>query len=161
MIPDVKIRPYTEHDHDGLLRVVHDLQASEHVLFPRMKSPGELGSEYVASVLAEVEKHGGALLVAEADSLVAGYCSLLTHCDSGEDYDESFYSYAYVGDLGVLKSHRSRGIGAALLYQAEAIARREGLPWLRLSVLAANSAGRRFYQRLGFNEHLIEMEKPL
>jgi ribosomal protein S18 acetylase RimI-like enzyme len=161
MIPDVKIRPYTEHDHDGMLQVVYHLQASEFAHFPRMKSPSDLGPDYVASVLAEVKKHRGTLLVAEADSLVAGYCALLTYCDSGEDYDESFYSYAYVSDLGVRESHRNRGIGAALLHHAEAIARREGLPWLRLSVLAANSAGRRLYQRLGFNEHLIEMEKPL
>lgn len=157
----VAIRAYEDRDHDGVLAVLRDLQRWEYQLATRIKAPEDLGPDYIAAMLNDVAKHRGVVLVAEHGTEIVGYCSLLTHCDSSEDIDEIFYTYAYINDLGVAANMRSRGIGAKLVSAAEDIARREGLSWLRLSVLAANGAARRFYERQGFGENLILLEKQL
>lgn len=155
------IRPYEDRDHDGVIEVVRDLQRWEGALVSRIKPPEDIGPDYIAGMLADVSKHRGVVLVAELNATIVGYCSLLTHCDSSDDLDEVFYTYAHVNDLGVLASMRSQGIGSLLITAAEAVARREGLPWLRLSVLPANTKARRFYAHHGFGDRLIGLEKAL
>jgi ribosomal protein S18 acetylase RimI-like enzyme len=157
----VTVRPFLAADIDEVIAVLRDLQASERELFPRMSAPEAMGADYIHAIRKEAEDAGGNLFVAEVDGKIAGYCTLLTRCDSSDELDEDPYEFAYVGDLGVLAAERSKGIGARLLEECETRARAAGIQWLRLSVLAANTRARRFYAAKGFNEHLIRLEKPL
>jgi ribosomal protein S18 acetylase RimI-like enzyme len=65
--------------------------------------------------------------------------------------------YGFVDDrtpelsMGVVRSHRGKGLGGALLRAAMAQARAEGFRALSLSVSAPNPA-RLLYQRAGFEE---------
>lgn len=161
MTAGVAIRVFEDRDLDGVIGVAYDLQHAECLLFNRMKPPQDIGEDYFSNMRKEVEKHQGAFLVAERAGKIVGYCTLLTHCDSSDQSDETFYRYAHVWDLAVAAPHRSGGIGKMLIDEAERISRAAGIPWLRLSVLAANAAARRFYARQGFAEHLIEVEKAL
>lgn len=157
----VTIRGFEDRDLDGVIAVARDLQQSECVLFSRMKPPEDIGADYVRHIRKDVENHQGSFLVADLAGKIVGYCTLLTHCDSSDQADEVLYQYAYVGDLAVAEEQRSNGIGAMLINKAGRIAKAAGINWLRLSVLASNAAGRRFYTRQGFAEHLIEVEKAL
>lgn len=157
----VTIRSFEERDLDGVIAVARGLQRAELGMFSRMKSPEEIGADYIRRIRKEVEKHRGSFLVADLAGEIAGYCTLLTHCDSSDQADEVLYHYASVGDLAVAESQRSNGIGAMLIDEAVRIAKAAGLSWLRLSVLTPNTAARRFYARQGFAEHLIEVEKAL
>lgn len=60
----------------------------------------------------------------------------------------------YVDTLAVAPSHRNRGIGGALLRDAERQARERGLPVCSLSVMLHNTDALRFYKREGFREDL-------
>jgi ribosomal protein S18 acetylase RimI-like enzyme len=161
MTARVTIRCFDDRDLEGVIAVARDLQYAESLLFSRMKSPQDIGQDYFSNLSREVEKHQGSFLVAELAGQIVGYCTLLTECDSSDDTDEVLYGYAYVWDLGVAAQHRNGGIGKMLIEEAERISRAAGIPWLRLSVLAANAAARRFYARQGFTDHLITVEKPL
>ena len=161
MTAQVTIREFDDRDIEGVIAVARDLQAHERQLFSRAKLPAELGTDYVHHIRKVAADHDGTFLVAEWGGQVVGYCTLLTHCDSSDQSDETFYAYAYVGDLGVRADQRSSGIGSMLIEEATRIARAAGLKWLRLSVLAANGGARRFYARNGFAEHLVEVEKAL
>jgi GNAT superfamily N-acetyltransferase len=55
-----------------------------------------------------------------------------------------------IHDLVVLPGYRSRGIGTALLAEAESRARAEGASRLTLEVHDANRDARRLYARVGF-----------
>lgn len=103
----------------------------------------------------------GRILVAEQEGTIQGYASMLTRVSAEDEPDEIPYTYAYVNDLGVLASARSRGVGAALLEACEAIAREGGQRWIRLGVLAANERARSFYARQGYGEILLTLEKRL
>jgi ribosomal protein S18 acetylase RimI-like enzyme len=143
-----------------VLAIARDLQAHEAVLFDRSKSPEEIGGWYVDAVQKEVVEHNGHFLVAEQDGVIAGYATLLFR-DSTEARDEVHYTYAHVGDLGVLQSHRGHGIGSALLAECEAIARAAGQKWLQLGVIAHNAGAVRLYERSGFRALFHTMEKKL
>lgn len=68
-------------------------------------------------------------------------------------------SHIYIDDLVTTKDERSLGHGAELLRFAEAEARRLGLSGLRLCTGIENEAGRRFYEREGWQGRSIAYKK--
>jgi GNAT superfamily N-acetyltransferase len=59
---------------------------------------------------------------------------------------------ATIEDLWVVESHRRKGVGAALMEEAERLARAAGEPTLRLGVNPTESQpAARLYERLGYN----------
>ncbi|MFO1033061.1 MAG: GNAT family N-acetyltransferase [Hyphomicrobiales bacterium] len=157
----VTIRHYRESDKSAVIDVLRDLFASESTHYDRMRAPGEIGAAYVEDLQRESEKSRGAMLVAELDGAVVGYCTLHTHRSSEGDTDEIFYEYAHIGDFVVRSICRGNGIGTQLMQRCEEIVRNAGIKWLRLTVGAANHRGRQFYERAGFNELVLTLEKPL
>ncbi len=157
----VTIRDYRESDEAGVIALARELQVQERTTFDRMKPEEDIGPAYVAALLGDVREHDGRFLVAERAGELLGYCTLLTRRDSSGEHDETFYTYSHVSDLTVAARERGAGIGANLLAASETIARDAGQKWLRLNVQAANSGARRFYQRHGFDELLLLLEKTL
>lgn len=140
---------------------MRELQVHESSIYDRMKPVDAIGVWYVDHVKTEVAKYKGKFLVAENGKVLLGYATLLTEVTSADEPDEILYSYAYVGDLAVRMSHRSQGVGRALIEECEKIAKSAGQKWLRLGVLAANHGARKFYSRMGLEEKLLTLEKKL
>lgn len=70
-------------------------------------------------------------------------------------------SHLYIDDLVTTKDSRSQGHGAELLKYAESEARRLGLSGLRLSTGVENEAGRRFYEREGWEFRAVVYKKKV
>jgi GNAT superfamily N-acetyltransferase len=157
----VFIREYRDDDAAAVIAIAKDLQAHELTIYDRLKPVDAIDHTYVAALWRDIEKYRGRFLVAEYEGAIVGYVTLLTHCDSSGDGDEVFYRYSHIGDLAVLAGKRSLGIGKALLEESERIAKAAGIKWLRLGVLAENARARTFYQREGYSDRLIKMEKHL
>lgn len=64
-----------------------------------------------------------------------------------------------IENIYVRPSHRGDGVGEALLVAAEEELLAAGAERVSLEVLAENEAARRFYERQGYGEHRVEMEK--
>jgi GNAT superfamily N-acetyltransferase len=157
----ITIREYRDGDAEAVIAIAKELQAHELTIHDRLKPVDDIGVEYLKALQVEVNTRSGQFLVAEHQGTVAGYCTLLTNCDSAEDKTEILYRYSHVGDLAVLESRRSLGIGKALLDECESIARAAGMKWLRLAVLAKNFRARQFYARENFGEFAVRLEKAL
>jgi ribosomal protein S18 acetylase RimI-like enzyme len=157
----IVIREFRDGDAEHVIAIAKDLQAHETTIHDRMKPVDEIDQTYLAALWKDVEEHGGTFLVAEFDGIVAGYCTLLTQCDSSHDKEEVFYRYSRVGDLAVSANKRSNGVGKALLAECATIATRAGIKWLSLGVLANNTRARKFYEREGFCAVSIGMDKAL
>lgn len=56
----------------------------------------------------------------------------------------------YIDALATSEDYRRRGVAAALLEQAEKLAREGGFAWLALDTTASNSGARALYERHGF-----------
>jgi GNAT superfamily N-acetyltransferase len=83
-------------------------------------------------------------IVAEADGRLLGW----VHVEIAE-YVESG-SFAVIGGLVVDREHRRQGIGAALMAEAEAWARRQGCGVMRLWSSTSRAPAHRFYEGLGY-----------
>lgn len=97
------------------------------------------------------------LLVARVDGVLAGFASFSVENGSLElDTTRGLLSNLYVRP-----AYRDRGIGTALLERVEDELEARGVETLRLEVMAANEAARRFYERAGYDRARVAMERSL
>jgi ribosomal protein S18 acetylase RimI-like enzyme len=177
-------------DRETLLSLIRELQAHECHLFDRMKSPEELGDEYVQNLEKECQEQEGYILFAEkeeadaevccgdggelslrttrphaaaaAAALVVGYAVVVTKVPSTPEHPEEVsYLYGNLLEIAVTASARGRGIGRQLLLACEQRVREAGVSYFRTSVLASNPMAYQMYHTFGMKDHLIEMEKKL
>lgn len=61
--------------------------------------------------------------------------------------------YIYLDDLSVTEADRNRGVGTALIREAEAYGRKLGIPRIVFHVEKSNADAFRLYERLGYRIH--------
>ena len=95
-------------------------------------------------------------ICAEDGGVIVGFLSLTSR--------ESLYRQgrlAYLDEIVVEEGHRSRGVGAALLKQAEELAREAGCNLLELDSAFHRADAHRFYEREGYAKTGFTFEKTL
>jgi GNAT superfamily N-acetyltransferase len=157
----IEIRDYVaERDREGLCACVIELQDYERALDPRMPAGATIADAYPEEMEEECAKQRGTVLVAADAERIVGFACVLARVLE-EHPAEALREYALITDLVVLPSHRGRGIARRLIDGAQSFARSSGARWLRINVLAMNSAARALYADLDFREIEIVMEKEL
>jgi ribosomal protein S18 acetylase RimI-like enzyme len=152
------IREYRAGDAAALRQCVVVLQDAERAIDPRLL-PGEVMADaYCERIHARCRETAGKIFVAEEDSHVVGFSTILAH-EPFTELDDPPGHYALISDLVVLEAYRGRGIGRQLLERAEAYAREAGATELRIGVLSGNRTARRLYLDVGFQPHLELLTK--
>lgn len=105
---------------------------------PTIPPPGAL--KETAATIAEQISRGGGAIVEDGGTIIGAI--FWNEEDGG----------LHVGRLSVHPAHRERGIGGALMAEAEREARQRGLPCLRLGVRLVLEDNRRFFGSCGFVE---------
>lgn len=157
---DIRIRRYEDRDLDPLIGLIQELQAHELSLFDRMKHPDDIGEAYVADLQCQCREQAGQILIAEHRGHLAGYAAVMTNVVQ-DDADEVAYTYALISEIAVTRRYRGKGLGRRLLGECERHAVAAGTRWLRIGVLAGNTGAHRLYRKFGFEDRLIDLEKPL
>ena len=108
-------------------------------------------------------KMQGFVLVAELDGRPAGY--LMAHL-AGFPYKHQLRTRkpnleGYVAEVLVDKRARRRGVGLALLREAERRLMALGCDNLQIGVSSDNTAARRLYRRFGFREFGLRLRKDV
>jgi RimJ/RimL family protein N-acetyltransferase len=131
----VIIRPITEADSFGFHAAL-DVVARERKYLLMTEAPPLAATQMF---VADNVKNGWSQLVAIDDGSVVGWCDILP---GGRP------SLAHVGSvgMGLLPSHRGRGIGEDLLRRTLDV----GLKKARLGVFAANTRAAALYRKVGF-----------
>jgi GNAT superfamily N-acetyltransferase len=111
---------------------------------PEAERPGDLAS-YLAAV-GRIRGAGGDVLVAVLDGSVIGICqvALLFH------FQHAGGQVAELESVHVAATHRSAGVGQALVEHAVAWARDRGCYRVQLTSHRSREGAHRFYERLGF-----------
>lgn len=112
---------------------------------------------YLAAFDAMQDEGGNRLIVAEQDGRVVA-CYQLTLI-SGLSLTAA--RRAQVEGVRVTADLRGRGLGAALMADAEARARAAGCQLIQLTTNATRTDAHRFHARLGFTPSHISFKKPL
>jgi ribosomal protein S18 acetylase RimI-like enzyme len=155
------IRDFDEKVHlIGVQACVIELQDFERSLDPRMPSGSEIVDDYVPRMMYRCKHCDGQVLVAEVDSEVAGFTTILTKVKS-EEIEDGEIEYGLVSDLIVASKFRRQGLGRKLLEAAESYARVNEVRWLRIGVLAENHSANALYESLDFKKLYVEREKQL
>jgi ribosomal protein S18 acetylase RimI-like enzyme len=154
------IRPYRPSDEAACRACVVELQDAERDIDARLLPGEEMADRYLRDMRARCDEHAGVILVAEVDGVVVGLAMVLARVPF-EALDEPPGEYANVAELVVRAGSRSRGIGAALLREAERYAIDAGARELRISVLSGNRGARELYERQGFRSYLETLAKSL
>ncbi len=147
-------------DHESLRSCFIELQEFERTLDPRLSPAEQIADAYLALMFGRCREFDGVVLVAEVGDAVVGFVTVWTRYQSTEPDDDPT-AHAYVSDLAVSAAYRRRGVGRSLLRAAEARACDAGAAWVRVSVLADNTAAISLYGAAGFREFEIVLEKRL
>jgi ribosomal protein S18 acetylase RimI-like enzyme len=155
------VREYRDaEDFLGVRTCLIELQEFERSLDARLPAGATIANAYLEGLFRRCDQFTGKLFVAETDSRVVGFVSVLASCRS-EAPDDDAGPFAYVDDLVVLPQYRGQGYGRALLDRAEAYAAAHGRSTLRLRVKGDNHSARGFYARAGYGEYEVELEKQV
>ncbi len=137
-----------------------ELQDFERDLDPRLPGGSEIVDVFVPQMLQRCKEADGAVLIAECDSEVAGFATVLSRVSS-EEIHEGRYEYGLISDLVVFDEYRNRGIGTRLLRAAEQFARDKGVSTIRIGVLSSNTGANQLYNSNGYKTLFVELEKDL
>lgn len=97
-------------------------------------------------LLAFVQRRDHDVLIAEADGVAAGFLVLLYDVPD----EVTGVAQAFVAYTAVEPAQRRRGLGAALMREAERRTRERGLRYVSLMVTEENAAARALYAGAGF-----------
>ncbi|MFB6111424.1 MAG: GNAT family N-acetyltransferase [Halobacteriaceae archaeon] len=97
------------------------------------------------------------LLVAREAGQLLGFA--MVHVETGMYHQD--VTRGVIDNVYVRPPDRDRGLGTDLVEAAEAHLGAAGAEVVTLSVLAANADARRFYERLGYEPHRLELEKDI
>ena len=150
-------RKATTEDINAIDKLFYELETHAIDLHPNIFQRGIRSDEYLAGIINDETSD---ILLAVIDGDVIGFSVIFERAAP----DISAFvprKHAFIQDFVVTKKYRNKGIGAALMEQSKLWARERGLDSLRLSVLAGNTDGRRFYENQGLSEYLVTMECSL
>ncbi|SHI66612.1 L-amino acid N-acyltransferase YncA [Roseomonas rosea] len=164
MIPaGLLIRPCRPEDRPALVEQFLALNRYEEPLARNRRTDLAGAEESLDAALERVERTGGAALIAEWRGAVAGHLFLTFEEDAAyvRAVRAALRPYAYISELFVREEARRRGIGRALLAEAERLAAARGVPRLMIGVLAGNAEAAALYRRFGFRDYAVEMRKAV
>jgi GNAT superfamily N-acetyltransferase len=158
-----RIRPYGDSDRLTVYEMMNALQEHERAIEANRAHWADRGAAYSDWTLQQVAENQGAVFVAEADD--GAKLGFATCWRAGDETDITVVAEArqhlYVGDLFVSEAWRGRGVGGALLAEAERHGRAIGLSQMTIGVLAINAGARRAYAKAGFEEYEMLLRKRL
>lgn len=156
----IRIHDCTPQDRGAVLQCIRELQDAERALDARLPPGDRIADSYLAELEANRARWAGRLLVAQLDAQVLGFVSIFTAVPF-DSADDPAGTYALVGDLVVRAPARGRGIGQALLREAERIAKAAGASELRVNALATNASANRVYHAAGFEPYIVTHRRLL
>lgn len=147
-------------DRDALISCVGDLQEYERYFDAELPAGERFATRYFDAMLQRCRAFRGRILVAEDQGRVVGFMCVLGQVPEVQGNGRT-QVHAMLGELYMAPEHRSQGVGRVLVDAAETHARSCGARRLRVQVLAGNEPARALYDRAGFAERLVELEKRL
>ncbi|WP_442581516.1 N-acetyltransferase family protein [Mesorhizobium sp. ASY16-5R] len=155
----LKIRPFEMADREAAIDLFLELNRHEFTITGDRRTDRG-GAVFCVDDMIQGLGQGAVALVAEAGGKVVGLMVWAAHTD--EPYmDEAARRYGRVDDIVVAEAQRGKGVGQALLAEAERLTREAGMSRLKLTVLDGNDAAVAAYERAGYRDYARVMLKTL
>jgi RimJ/RimL family protein N-acetyltransferase len=155
-LPDVDLVPLTDAEYEGWLERATREYAAEHVRTGNWTEAESLDRAAVemARLLPQGARTPGQYLwsIRPTDGEPVGLLWVGTERRPG---------HAFIYDIEMVEHRRGEGFGTAALLALEEWARERGITTIGLHVFGHNTGAWRLYQRLGYVETNVNMEKRL
>jgi len=160
MIEPFIVRAAILEDADAIRALFAEVDDLHRVQVPWLfqKPPTEpRSSEFFEHLLANQESK---VFVADTGTELVGVATALMR--SAPDFALFIHqSWGVLDNIAVSRERRRRGVGAALMREAEHWVRARGANWIELGVYEFNRDARSFYEALGYAPVLTKLRKPL
>ena len=147
---DTVIRPARLSDLPAIVALWRELQDVNAGFDPRLILSDGAADWFVGYLRDQLDNRNAAVLVAEADNLIAGYTfgqimqrPTLASGDCG-----------YIADLCVRDGWRGRGIGRQLHSHLRGWFQRRGITSIEVQIVRANPASQAFWRKMGYGDFL-------
>ncbi len=155
----VAIREATNADLDAICALGAEVNAIHHQAFPAIFAGPGSSERDRAHWSSSIGKTDSACLVAEVTAAVVGFVTVAVVNENHALLQPGYFGR--IGSVGVAARMRGRGIGKALMQQAEAWASHRGATDLRLNVWAFNEPALAMYRELGYDVRSHQLAKAL
>jgi len=153
------VRPATLSDYEPMRALLAEVDELHRVHLPWMFQEPAVEPRSKGFFEQLIEDEHSALLVAEADSRLVGVATALLRTAPNFPVFIA-QTWGVLDNIAVAQAHRRRGVGSALIRDAERWVRAQGASWLELGVYEFNHEARAFYQALGYAPVLSKLRKP-
>ena len=153
----IEISEYKSSEIETLKNLVMELQDSLKKIEPETVAPGSsVRDSYTDDLLQKVEAQRDQIYLAKDDGKAYGFIAVYVSKDTDENIE-----YLYISDVVVSENSRGKGIGNALIEEAEHYARGQNLKFIRISSLVLNEGATRLYRNVGFSDYLVTLQKKI
>lgn len=158
----VLIRKAKKEDVDSIVQLMCDLQTAHIGLLVSdiekkyIEKKANVSELWKSSIEKSLQNNSELLLVAEVDTKLVGYLKAeIKQRSQVHKHGRKLY----IRYLIVSEKHRSRGIGTALIKEAERFAKTKNIPFMTLKTSPKNNPTRGSYKSMGFEDIYVEMIK--
>lgn len=156
----MRLRTADPADLDAVVDLIHALNVYEAGIVRDRLTHRDAARDSYHRLQERVAAGDGRIVLAEREGRVVGCLGFIVAQDE-PFVREDLRRYGLVTDLVVAEEERGRGIGRALLAEAERLTREKGLRRLFIGVLDGNADARRAYAASGFSDYVRTMVKDL
>lgn len=157
----VKIIEYNG-DKTILVQLVEELQDYLVQIDPlkRLRRLPEYGKIYADNLLKKITEKKGIIYMAEFENIPVGMIAGIIEEFTKNDEIECISSKpARILELIVSEKYRGKNIGSLLMNKIEEYFQIQGCDIVRVEVFEPNKKTHNFYQKLGYNDRVIDMVK--
>lgn len=151
------IRPFEASDREAAVELFLQLNRHEFAITGDRRTDRG-GAEFCVEDMISAVGQGAVALVAETSGTVVGLLVWIARTDDAYMAEDS-RRHGSVQDIVIAEAHRGKGIGQALLAEAERLTRDAGMTRLKLTVLSSNDVAVNAYGRFGFRDYARVMVK--
>ncbi len=121
----------------------------------------EYKEKYFIETMEEVNKYQGKILLYQEDNIITGLIIGLINNEEENTYEFVAPKRGRISELIVSSSSRSKGTGSKLLIAMEEYLSSVGCEDILLGVFAYNETAKRFYEKHGYHNRMIDMTKKI
>ncbi|MFA5303674.1 MAG: GNAT family N-acetyltransferase [Candidatus Nanoarchaeia archaeon] len=160
----ILFKKYEESDFNNFVKCMEGLQ--DYIIgldsLRILRKSENYGKAYTQNIIKKISKHEGIIILAYEQKKIVGCIAGIIEKQTKDDLLECIpMKDGRVLELFVSNEIRNKGIGKKLMKKVEDYFKRKKCDAIRIEVFEPNLLARKFYEKIGYAERIIDLIKKL